>query len=823
MPKMRGKTSFPGRIKMKKINTKRVLSLLLALTLTAGGISCRKHPDGDPDGQGVDAGNAGAVPSGASAKSEGVLSNVWTGTAYELPEGWQPYNRVTAHYDPSTGFVTCLGSGSVTDEEGEPHSKAAIVTLTGKSYSLDMLDFPADLETADRIYIEYGVLTADVFWYAKTLGKGADYRYFLVRRNLATGEETEAEFRSLFAGSGEHLEGMAVDADGDVWLKTMSEAICVTPEFIRLCSVTFPEGNGEFVATPEGPVWLSMDTPGGKILAQIDKHTGEKTAELPLPDRYSELLYGEGYDYIYTSSGGVYGAKINDKKEIVPECMMDFVNSGINPDLVKLWGWAGEDGLLFRESSGGLDESFRESPAWPAVYRPAGDIFLADITVLEVAYTYELWDGIVTDAIAQFNKNHTDARIVTLDYSVYSKEIGDQTGAERLTMDMVTGLCSPDIILGRPGEDVQIEQLLRKHLYVDLGPYLDSDPEVNRDTLFGSVLTAFSDEDGAVWGLPNHLSFETLIANRAVLEQYGMGGKTGGASCGWSLEEFLDFAEALPPDIVLIERLTQESAADTILGNYGLGAFFDEAEGVCSFDDPVFLRWLRFLASIPKDENELKKRSPFYSTEGAERYDWLMNGRVALDYLWGYDTEDFKRFEASFGTKDWVLIGFPSSGASGTEISTQSACCITTFCPKPDLAWEFVRSVVLSRKGSDFAGTLLPALRSRCESAAGKLLNQDIVQYFSGNMSTHTPKQDPPMTKEDLREPGFIIDFTEEDRERILAELDRAGQPIVKLVPAEVRAIVDEEISTYLGGLGSAEDCAKKIQSRASIWLAEHS
>ena len=39
--------------------------------------------------------------------------------------------------------------------------------------------------------------------------------------------------------------------------------------------------------------------------------------------------------------------------------------------------------------------------------------------------------------------------------------------------------------------------------------------------------------------------------------------------------------------------------------------------------------------------------------------------------------------------------------------------------------------------------------------------------------------------------------------------------------PNDVTAIVEEEISVFLGGVGTAEDCAKKIQSRVSILLAE--
>ena len=38
----------------------------------------------------------------------------------------------------------------------------------------------------------------------------------------------------------------------------------------------------------------------------------------------------------------------------------------------------------------------------------------------------------------------------------------------------------------------------------------------------------------------------------------------------------------------------------------------------------------------------------------------------------------------------------------------------------------------------------------------------------------------------------------------------------------EIRDILTEETSAFLDGIGTAEDCAGKIQSRVSIWLAEH-
>ncbi len=81
----------------------------------------------------------------------------------------------------------------------------------------------------------------------------------------------------------------------------------------------------------------------------------------------------------------------------------------------------------------------------------------------------------------------------------------------------------------------------------------------------------------------------------------------------------------------------------------------------------------------------------------------------------------------------------------------------------------------------------------------------------------------PPPTSETLDKPGYVFEFTEEDAARLKKDLDsRNVTPIAGRLPSEVREIVEEEISAFLGGKSTAETCASAIQSRVSIWLAEH-
>ena len=769
---------------------KRWTAALLAAVVLFGAAGCHgKKPDTGANPQ------TGAVAGNSTA--EGVLEHVWTGTEYGLPEGWAVSAPLA--YDPETATIFAEAYGSA-ETGGREY---ALCTLTEKAYQLE--PFISAEEADTRVTLTNVIRAGDSLWYVKNRNPGtAESRQYLVRRDTETGVEEEAALSSLFDVGDSFFLGFLVDPDGDVWLSTyMHEIVAIRPDFSRIFSMRIDHG-GELLMRADGAVFFLTENPSGSVLAEIDKATGQRTEEIPLPPQRHAVCFPASIDspyvYLYAASGGVYGVTFDEKGEIVSECLLDYVNSSLNADKVSLVGPAGEDGLLFIEDG------------HPFVYRPAGSVNLADITVLTVAISRPLWDEVVQNAIASFNKTHMDARILLLDYSVHATSENITAGSERLALDMAAGISFPDIVVGRPSEDASIDMILDRQRYTDLYPVLDADPDLNRDALLDCVLTAFEDR-GALWCLSNYFLFDTLLVHPDVLEACGLGGKTS-----WTLAEFLDFAENLPEGVELTDGLLQSGAIRVLLGNYGLGAFFDREEGICSFDSPEFIRWLRFTASLPKDEAELRKRSPVYAASGPERYDFMMNGKVALASSGAAFYMALPYLETAFGRKDWVMIGYPGAG---TEVSAQTVYAITSTCTALALAWEFVRTAVLEERESYYGRDVFPILKDRFRDGLAQLYDQEIIQYFSGNMHITTPKPDPPTTYADLREPGYIVDFTEADAEHILDSLASAGVPLSKRIPAEVTAIVEEEISAFLAGHGSAEDCARKIQSRASIWLAE--
>ena len=182
-----------------------------------------------------------------------------------------------------------------------------------------------------------------------------------------------------------------------------------------------------------------------------------------------------------------------------------------------------------------------------------------------------------------------------------------------------------------------------------------------------------------------------------------------------------------------------------------------------------------------------------------------------------YDASDLHRMEAQFGTKDWVIVGFPSEKGNTSFVKTEAAYMLLKTSSKPDLAWDVIRTLVLK---SDRYG--IPALKPRFDKESEAELERYEIHYFSGGVRAGSLADSDPRLKPP-KQPHYISVLEENDLDRLKNYLDgEAGFPMIDFVSPEINVIVLEELSALEGGVGTPEDCAKKIQSRASIWLAEH-
>ena len=110
-------------------------------------------------------------------------------------------------------------------------------------------------------------------------------------------------------------------------------------------------------------------------------------------------------------------------------------------------------------------------------------------------------------------------------------------------------------------------------------------------------------------------------------------------------------------------------------------------------------------------------------------------------------------------------------------------------------------------------------MKSSYDAQAEQMMKTERAVYYDGSEEVKLKSEGEPLT---LRKPGMLLDFTEETSEKLKNILDTSGSPVMESVPNEIDEIIREEISAFLADATSAEDCAKKIQSRVSLWLAEH-
>ena len=181
---------------------------------------------------------------------------------------------------------------------------------------------------------------------------------------------------------------------------------------------------------------------------------------------------------------------------------------------------------------------------------------------------------------------------------------------------------------------------------------------------------------------------------------------------------------------------------------------------------------------------------------------------------------------AFLGGEDYALIGYPTYGeyTSSGILSFNNQFVITKFCENKAIAWDFIKSAVAPKMNysQKLTNDDLPITRGSFNKLCKVMYGYEFEYYYGGGFYCHPADPKNPLTSEALETPGEVIRFTERDAEILLDYLDNeCGSAVSESIPYEVSSIINEEISTFLGGAKTAEECAKIIQSRISILLSE--
>jgi len=723
-----------------------------------------------------------------TAAETNVLTNVFRGTEVKFRTDFEPYIQINPCYDAEIGTVTVFGQ----DNDG---SYFVSFDSDGKIVSEQPL-----VRGHDRI-MHAGALTSDALYilcdsYDETT---MIQEHYIMRYNRADDSRTYSEHLStLFTETtGFYSVKMAVDRDGYVYIENNSEIVVLDADLKYSFTVMADAWIQDMTALSDA---VYIRNYAG--IQKIDREMQMLTGSSGFPDDMDIIQYcsGAGYDLCYTDNAGLYGYNFaaDGQRDGEAVLLCDWQNSNLYANNVEITNILSPDCMVMYNDDG----------TSLVVYNRSEDIDLSEITTMEIAYVYA--DSKISQQIVEFNKENPDIRIITTDYSVYNTEIDYLAGHKKLVTDMLNGMIKPDIVAGDVVFEL-INTMIENRLYTDLYTFMENDSDIKKDDLLGSIRRMCESADGALMMIPGQFSvMQTLIVPASMV----------GDRTSWTLPEMLDFIESLPEDVLLLENLTQGNASFALFGNTGYGMFIDTEAGTCNFESEEFLRYLRVLKTLPEgnDNVSLIGSSP-------ELRDAYLTGGVALKThnfynkgAWGW-----MNIYVAFGTAETVPIGYASKDDTVSNALTGFApYIIPTTCEHPEEAWQFLKSVVLSYDRETANPNCYPVLRSQFEQYMEADLGTYYEIYLDGT-SMYFPKNVGYDPNKAMQKAGFRMLFDEMEAAKMLDWFDnRIGLPLTKSVQVELSDIINEEISVYLSGIRMAEDCARVIQSRVSIWLAEH-
>ncbi|MEM5767782.1 MAG: ABC transporter substrate-binding protein [Bacillota bacterium] len=305
-----------------------------------------------------------------------------------------------------------------------------------------------------------------------------------------------------------------------------------------------------------------------------------------------------------------------------------------------------------------------------------------------------------------------------------------------------------------------------KNNFEDLLPYLDADSEYGRETLVPGLFNALS-EGGQLYWLPYDYSIETFVAHESMV----------GSKAKLTMEDLDAIAAAQRPALHVFPEWMAQDLLLYYVSTFSIDRFVDSQAGTCDFDNPDFLRLLKKCSLQPE-----KSVPDDHDTGVLTSYSLQCLEQIAI-------------LSTNYGA-DFRFVGFPDEESNGSMFSVNLRLGVSTQSKNKDGAWAFVRSILNTE--NQVEATFLPATQAEFDARLTQAINGDYNAPHFGPVK---------IEQADIDKLAALIDET-----RVLSGHN-----------AVLRQIIQEECLAYFAGDKSVEETARVIQSRASLYISEHS
>ncbi len=370
------------------------------------------------------------------------------------------------------------------------------------------------------------------------------------------------------------------------------------------------------------------------------------------------------------------------------------------------------------------------------------------------------------DAVIRFNNTDPEYRIEVVPIVYHGEQERD-----RLLIELATR-SDLDLL----DTSFLTDNALDSGLLADMLPMIDADETISRED-FIEPLLALMTQNGGLYEYTERFTLLTMTTHAELFP-----GREN-----WTVES-IEALIAAHPEMDPLWHSYDRELITTLFIWAATAEFVDRDTATCSFDSPAFVHWLELMKALPNGSN--------YSEDPK-----LMNICYDLAFNAGHQEKYMMKGE-------YVVAGFPETQGTGSyflklgsspndwrgTMGTNTRIGIMAASARQAGAWRFVRTLM---EGSDLIGLNdgIPVFKAAFERELAAEISEDIDERFQ------------------------ISYMTPENAE----ELRRQVYGTTKMVSTDegLIRILRDEINRYYGGQYSAEETAKTIQSRASIYVAE--
>ena len=523
-------------------------------------------------------------------------------------------------------------------------------------------------------------------------------------------------------------------------------------------------------------VWKTDYT--GYVINVIEPQTMNVSEEIDLGDSYfNELSPIDEENYLVSDGGALYKLNLTTLER---ELYLNWVDANITSNSVRGFQLLEDGKLLVTTQS--YDYVTYESVEEVAIIEEIPAEEAANIKAITLACIYT--DEQLEQRVININKKNPETRIRI---KQFYEDWGEMDYEDAMAGFMTAMASDPsvDIVFfngSTPYADMM--NFASKGLLIDLNQFLDTDADIDREDLMGSVLDACTYNDMLV-GLPIGFSVRTVLGKVSDV----------GEEPGWTFADMKALLESKEPGTQLFYGVNRAWALNMCM-NLGYKQFIDMENVNCNFNCQEFIDVLEFANLFPEE---------YEWNEGDEDQTVLWNkGKVLLaDYNLS-DFAEIQLYTEIFG-EELTYIGYPTTEGNGALMSLGQSFGITKNCDQTEVAWKLIREYFLPQ-----------------ETESGYYRNynfsirQDEFDKFCENAMS-----------EDNNGSWGWGDFMVEIQPATQEQVDEVKDLIANItavdgaVSNDIMNIINEEAAGYFSGQKTAEQVAETIQSRVWVYLSE--